>query len=67
MKAELIIHAPQVTPAASSLHNIVNLIAGSMEQAANDNKSFIINDVPEDILIDTNEDLLASGTGQPYE
>ena len=60
MKAELLIPATQAKPATKSLYNIVNLIAGSMEHTANDNKSFITNDVPEDIVIDTDEQLLAS-------
>jgi len=60
MKAELLIPATQAKPVTNSLYNIVTLIAGSMEHTANDNKSFIINDVPEDIVIDTDEQLLAS-------
>lgn len=60
MKAEVLIPATRNTTAAHSLYTLVNLIADSMEYAANDNKSFIINDVPEDIIVETNEQLLAS-------
>jgi K+-sensing histidine kinase KdpD len=60
MKAELLIPATQAKPVTNSLYSIVNLIAASMEHTANDNKSFIVNDVPEDIVIDTDEQLLAS-------
>jgi K+-sensing histidine kinase KdpD len=60
MKAEVLIPAALNTAAANFLHNIVGLIASSMEHAANENKSFILNDVPEDIIVETNEQLLAS-------
>ncbi|HEY6505534.1 MAG TPA: hypothetical protein VIZ28_16280 [Chitinophagaceae bacterium] len=60
MKAELLIPASEGTVANQTLHNIIDLIAGSMEYAAAHNKSFIINDVPEDILIGADENLLAS-------
>jgi hypothetical protein len=63
MKVQVLTPEPQAITLTSSLYNMVDTIAASMEFAANHNKSFIINDVPEDILIDTNEDLLASILG----
>jgi hypothetical protein len=60
MKTEVLIQEPPVAQATHSLHDIVDIIAQSMEYAALHNKSFIINDVREDILIDTDQDLLSN-------
>lgn len=60
MKTQVLIREPYLSVGANSLHNIVNIIAGSLEQTISRNKSFIVNDVPEGLLINTDEDLLAS-------
>ena len=63
MKTQVLIPQPYFSPGTNSLHNIAGIIVSSLEQAAIRNKCFIVNDVPEDILIDADEHLLASVLG----
>lgn len=50
---------PSAKP-GSTLHNLVNNVTSSYSPAAQRNSSYIINDIPEEISIIPNEDLLAS-------
>ncbi|MBC7949347.1 MAG: HAMP domain-containing histidine kinase [Chitinophagaceae bacterium] len=44
----------------SSLHSLVSTISDSLQPATQRNKSFILNDVPEDIYMGVDEDMVAS-------
>ena len=60
MKTEPTIVETKVTLAPTSLYGLVNRISDGLVPAAMRNKSFIINDVPENICANVDEDLLSS-------
>src|SRR5580765_458013 len=59
MKTQSILK-PEDVFISSSLNQLVDRLTDSLEPAIHRNKSFVINDVPENISTDINEDLLAS-------
>jgi hypothetical protein len=60
MKTQSTILEPSIQLETVSLYDLVSHIADSHSPAAQRNKSFIVNDVPEDISIANNKDLVAS-------
>jgi glucose-6-phosphate-specific signal transduction histidine kinase len=59
MKTQSILKSEDVF-ISSSLNQLVDRLTDSLEPAIHRNKSFVINDVPENISTDINEELLAS-------
>lgn len=60
MKTGLIIQDTQSVAQTSCLRGVADILTDSMNYAASRKKSYIINDIPEDIVIDTDENLVAS-------
>ena len=63
MKTETLIPEPERTIVATSLHDLVDTLANSLHPVVRQSKSLIINDVPENIMADRNENLLAAVLG----
>jgi hypothetical protein len=60
MKSETEIVETEYVFVTSSLHHLVNRLSESLAPAARSNKNLIINNVPEDICSEINENLVAS-------
>jgi hypothetical protein len=64
MQATIIKLNPLEKRSTVALHELVTLLADSLAFAAVRNKSFILNDVPENIIIETDPDLVESALGK---
>jgi hypothetical protein len=63
MNPELIPLQSQLETNTIFLNDLIDVLVNSLHPAAKRNKSLVVNDVPENIIIDSNEHLLASVLG----
>jgi K+-sensing histidine kinase KdpD len=64
MEATIIKLNPRETFSTVALHEVVTVLADSLSVAAVSKKSFILNDVPENIVIQTDAGLVESALGK---
>jgi C4-dicarboxylate-specific signal transduction histidine kinase len=60
METQTAIHLPGKRLSSSSLYHLINDVTQSLAPDTFRSKSAIINDVPEDLIVNTNKELLAS-------